>query len=231
MFFLGGVLGFKQSVFSALCLTGVILLGVLATFAVSLFLSKTFLRGEPSTFVMEMPPFRKPQIGKTIIRSILDRTIFVLGRAVSVAAPAGIVIFLLANTFIGDSSVLVTVSRFLDPFAKVFGLDGAILLAFVLGFPANEIVVPIIIMIYTASGSITELSSLTALHSLLLQNGWTAVTALCVMVFCLFHWPCSTTLLTIKKETQSAKYTALAFLLPTVLGFAMCFLINALFSV
>ncbi|MBO4897844.1 MAG: ferrous iron transporter B [Clostridia bacterium] len=228
MFFLGGAFGFKQSVLSALCLTGVILLGVAAAFAASLFLSKTFLRGEPSTFMIELPPFRKPQIGKTILRSILDRTIFVLGRAVSVAAPAGILIFLLGNTSVGDTSALLAVSRFLDPFAKIFGLDGAILLAFILGFPANEIVVPIIIMIYTASGTITEPSSLSALHSLLLQNGWTYVTALCVTVFCLFHWPCSTTLWTVKKETGSAKYTLLAALLPTALGFAMCFLINAL---
>ena len=231
MFFLGGTFGFKQSVLSALCLTGVILLGVLATFGASYFLSKTFLRGEPSAFMIEMPPFRKPQIGKTIARSILDRTVFVLGRAVTVAAPAGIVIFLLGNTYIGDTSVLVAVSGFLNPFAKIFGLDGAILLAFILGFPANEIVVPIIIMIYTASGQITEASSLSALHNLLLQNGWTYVTALCVMVFCLFHWPCSTTLLTVKKETKSAKYTFLAFLLPTALGFITCFIINALFGI
>lgn len=229
MFFIAGAYPFAKGALSALLLTAVILLGILMTFAVSWLLSKTFLKGEASSVIIELPPFRKPQIGKVIVRSLFDRTVFVLGRAVAVAAPTGIVIFLLANIFIGDLSVLTHISRFLDPFARLFGLDGVILMAFILGLPANEIVVPIIIMSYTASTQITDLSSLAAMHSLFAQNGWTMTTAVCTMVFCLMHWPCSTTLLTIKKETKSIKWTALSFALPTVCGLAICFLINLIF--
>lgn len=223
MFFVGGLVGPLQSVFATLLLTIVIVLGVLMTFAVSKALSRTILKGVPSSFTLELPPYRRPQIGKVIVRSIFDRTLFVLGRAVAVAAPAGLIIWLMANISVGDMSILAHCSTFLDPFAKLFGLDGVILIAFILGFPANEIVVPIMIMAYMASGSIMEFDSLLQLKELLVNNGWTWLTAVCVLLFSLMHWPCSTTCLTIHKETQSAKWTALSFAIPTAIGLIVCF--------
>jgi ferrous iron transport protein B len=205
MFFAGAVGGAFQSVVSTLMLTGVIVLGVCMTLMISRVLSKTILKGMPSSFNLELPPYRRPQVGKVIVRSIFDRTLFVLGRAIVVAAPAGLVIWVLANISIGDTSILAHCAAFLDPFAKLMGLDGYILMAFILGFPANEIVVPIIIMSYMATGSLTELESLSELHTLLVNNGWTWLTAVCTMLFCLLHWPCGTTCLTVKKETQSLK--------------------------
>ena len=157
-----------------------------------------------------------------IVRSIFDRTLFVLGRAVSVAAPAGLLIWILANVTVGNVSLLAHCTEFLDPFARLIGLDGVILMAFILGFPANEIVIPIIIMSYMATGSIQELESLSALRELLVNNGWTWLTAVCTMLFSLMHWPCSTTCLTIHKETQSLKWTAVSFLVPTVTGLVIC---------
>lgn len=226
MFFVGVAGGAFSSLFSALLLTGVILLGVLTTFAVTKLLSKTLLKGVPSSFTLELPPYRKPQVGKVLIRSIFDRTLFVLGRAVAVAAPAGLVIWLMANITIGDSSILTHCATFLDPFARLMGLDGVILIAFILGFPANEIVVPIIIMAYLAQGSILELESLAEMKALFVANGWTSITAICTMLFSLMHWPCSTTLLTIKKETGSWKWTMLAAVLPTGIGILACMLVN-----
>lgn len=225
MFFVGTVGGLFNSLLSTLLLTAVIVLGILMTFAASRLLSKTLLKGEPSSFTLELPPYRRPQIGKVIVRSILDRTLFVLGRAAAVAAPAGLVIWIMANITVGDMSILNHCAAFLDPFASLFGLDGVILLAFILGFPANEIVVPIIIMAYMAQGSIIELSSIDMMKNLFVQNGWTWVTAICVILFSLLHWPCSTTLLTAKKETGSLKWTAVAFLLPTIIGLAVCFVV------
>jgi ferrous iron transport protein B len=169
-----------------------------------------------------MPPYRKPQIGKVIVRSIFDRTLFVLGRAVVVAAPAGLIIWLMANVTVGGVSLLNHSAAFLDPFAKLMGLDGVILIAFILGFPANEIVIPIIIMAYMAKGSIFELGSLLEMKQLFVANGWTWQTAICMMLFSLMHWPCSTTLLTIHKETGSRKWTALAALIPTAFGILSC---------
>ncbi|NCB50852.1 MAG: ferrous iron transport protein B [Clostridia bacterium] len=224
MFFIGFGGGFWRSALSALLLTVVIVLGVAMTLLTSKLLSLTVLRGVPSSFVLELPPYRRPQIGKVIVRSIFDRTLFVLGRAAAVAAPAGLIIWLTANITVGDSSLLSVCAAFLDPFARFFGLDGVILIAFILGFPANEIVVPIIIMAYMSTGSIMELPSLESLRLLLVQNGWTWVTACCVILFSLFHWPCSTTLITIRRETGSAKWTAVAFLAPTIAGFLFCFL-------
>lgn len=221
MFFIGASIGFGSSVLSAVLLTGVIVLGVIMTFITSKFLSKTFLKGQPSSFTLELPPYRKPQIGKIIVRSILDRTLFVLGRACVVAAPVGLVIWLMSNIVVGDMSVLAHCSNFLDPFGRFLGLDGVILLAFILGLPANEIVVPIIIMAYMAEGKILELD-LPELKTLLVDNGWTWITAISVMLFSLMHWPCSTTLLTIKKETQSLKWTLVSFLVPTVCGIIIC---------
>jgi ferrous iron transport protein B len=223
MFFTAYAAGAAQSAVSALMLTGVIVLGVGATLLVSRFLSRTILRGLPSSFALELPPYRKPQVCRVVVRSLFDRTLFVLGRAVMVAAPAGLVIWAMANIHVAGSSLLRIAAGFLDPFARMIGLDGYILMAFILGFHANEIVVPIIIMSYTAAGSMLEPGSLNALRSLLVENGWTWLTAVCAMLFSLMHWPCGTTCWTIGKETQSAKWTLISFLVPTLAGIAACF--------
>lgn len=224
MFFAGAAAGPFESVFSAALLTCVIVFGIFITLIVSKILSGTILKGVPSSFTLELPPFRKPQIGKVIVRSIFDRTLFVLGRAAAVAAPAGLVIWIMANVNINDITLLTHCSRFLDSFAKLLGLDGVILIAFILGLPANEIVFPIIIMAYMASGSLMELDSLWDLKQLLVDNGWTWITAVSTMLFSLLHWPCSTTCLTIKKETQSLKWTVISFIVPTVIGIIVCFI-------
>lgn len=228
MFFLGAASGFTASVLSSLLLTLTILFSVFCTFAASKLLSKTVLKGVPSSFTLELPPYRRPQILKVVVRSVFDRTLFVLGRAVSVAAPAGIVIWLFANVHIGDSTLLAVCADFLNPFAELLGFDGIVLLAFILGLPANEIVFPIIIMAYMASGSILEFESLTELRTLLIANGWTVTTAVSVMLFSLMHWPCATTLMTIKKETKSVKWTLVSLLLPTAVGMGACFVFNLL---
>ena len=225
MFFIGTSGGLFDSVLSALLLTLVILLGIFMTFAVSKLLSQTILKGMPSSFTLELPPYRKPQVGRIIVRSICDRTLFVLGRAAAVAAPAGLVIWILANVTVGDVTLLKYCANFLDPFARLIGLDGIILMAFILGFPANEIVIPIAIMAYLAQGTITDMPNLMELRQLLVDNGWTWVTAICTILFSLMHWPCSTTLLTIKKETNSWRWTGLALLIPTVTGIVLCFLV------
>lgn len=229
MFFATGIsLPFRSLVSAGLLLT-VIVFGVVVTLLVSKLLSATLLKGLPSSFTLELPPYRRPQICKTIVRSLLDRTIFVLLRAMCVAAPAGIVIWLMSNIMINGESLCVIISNFLQPLGSLMGLDGVILLAFILGFPANEIVIPIIIMIYTASGTLVEYDSLSSLYNLFVENGWTWVTALCTMIFSLMHFPCSTTCLTIYKETKSLKWTLLSFILPTILGILLCISINAIF--
>ncbi len=225
MFFVTGI-AVLDTALSTILLLAVILSGVGMTFLLSRILSKTCLKGVPSSFTLELPPYRRPQIGKVIVRSILDRTIFVLGRACVVAAPTGMLIWLLANCTVENQTLLHHISTALDPFAQWFGMDGTILLAFILGFPANEIVIPIIIMSYLSQGSLMEISELSTLHTLFVENGWTWVTALCTITFSLFHFPCSTTVLTIRKETGSMKWTLLSMLLPTVIGLAACFLIN-----
>ena len=219
--------GFLGSFFSALVLTTVILLGIIATFLSTKLLSATVLKGVPSSYTLEMPPYRKPQIASVLVRSVFDRTLFVLGRALTVAIPAGIVIWIMANVTVGNTTLLLYCADFLDPFAKIMGLDGVILIAFILGFPANEIVLPIIIMAYLSNGSLAELSSLSEMRNLLVANGWTPVTAACTMIFSLMHWPCSTTVLTIKKETASAKWTLFSILFPTLIGMVLCIIINA----
>jgi len=228
MFFIGAAGGALSSVTSALLLTLVILVGIGMTFLMTKLLSKTLLKGVPSSFTLELPPYRKPQIGKTIVRSIFDRTLFVLGRAAAVAAPAGLLIWIMANVTVNDVSLLSHCAEFIDPFARLMGIDGVILIAFILGFPANEIVVPIIIMAYMAQGSLVEISALGEMKQLFVDNGWTWITAVNVMIFSLMHWPCSTTLLTVKKETGSLKWTAVAAILPTIAGIVCCICFTAI---
>lgn len=219
-----------SSVYSALLVVGVILLGIYMTIVVSKILSKTILKGIPSSFILELPPYRKPQVGSIIVRSILDRTIFLLGRAVLVAAPAGIVIWLFANIMIGDMSVLTYVATFLDPFARLMGLDGYILTAFIIGIPANEIVFPIILMSYLSASTMIDSGDISAIAPLLTQNGWTILTAINVMIFTLMHFPCATTLLTIKKETKSLKWTIASFIIPTLCGILLCMATNLIYT-
>ena len=215
---------------SALALTAFILLGVTATLGASRFLSRTVLKGVPSSFTLELPPYRRPQIGKVIVRSMFDRTLFVLARAVAVAAPAGLLIWLMANLVVDGRTLLQLCSGALDPLGRLMGLDGVILMAFILGFPANEIVLPIILMAYLQSGYLLEMEDTSALLNLLTAHGWTMKTFVCMAIFSLFHWPCSTTCLTIKKETGSWRWTAIAFLLPTLLGFLLCVMVSSVFQ-
>ena len=227
--FIGGIVGeVNSSIVATITVLFVVLLGIFMTLFVSKILSKTVLKGKSSSFILELPPYRKPQIGQVIVRSIFDRTLFVLGRAIAVAAPAGLVIWLFANINIGDLSILTHVANFFDPFAKLMGLDGYILTAFILGIPANEIVLPIILMCYMGSGTLVDLENTMTIGQILVNNGWTLVTAINVMIFTLLHFPCTTTLMTIKKETGSLKWTALAFALPTVCGIVICMAINLL---
>lgn len=220
--------GFLSSLFSAFILALVIILGVFITILASKILSETLLKGIPSSFTLELPPYRVPQVGTVIVRSIFDRTIFVLGRAVVVAAPAGIIIWILANINFGDMSILNHLVNFLEPLARLMGIDGVILTAFLLGSPANEIVVPIIIMTYLSKGSLLEIDDINVMRNLLVNNGWTIITAINVILFSLMHWPCGTTLLTIHKETGSIKWTVISFLLPTVFGIVSCICFTSL---
>ena len=224
LFFVGTAGGLWQGLASALLLTGTLVLGVAMTFVVSRLLSNTLLKGVPSAYALELPPYRRPQVGQVLVRSVLDRTLFVLGRAAAVAAPAGLVIWLCANVTVGGTSLLDWCTGFLDPFGRLIGLDGTILMAFLLGFPANEIVIPIILMSYLSTGTIQDAGNLEALRELLVANGWTWLTALCTMLFSLFHWPCSTTCLTIARETRSVKWTLLSVAIPAGLGIGLCFL-------
>ncbi len=180
--------------------------------------------------MLELPPYRKPQIGKVLVHSLLDRTLFVLGRAIVVAAPAGLVIWLFANIQIGDLSILTHIANFFDPFAKIMGLDGYILTAFILGLPANEIVLPIILMSYMQTGVLVDLEDTYSIGQILIQNGWTLITGINVMIFTLLHFPCSTTLMTIKKETGKWKWSIIGFLLPTVCGFIICMCTNLIWN-
>ena len=229
MFFCLGYSG--SSYLSAIILTLVIIFSLCITFITTKILSLTLLKGTTSSYTLELPSYRKPQILKVIIRSIFDRTLFVLGRAISVAAPAGLIIWLMANIHVNDVSILNYCTDFLNPLAKLMGLDGVILMAFILGFPANEIVIPIIIMCYTKAGALSDLSSVSALYDLFISNGWTVTTAISFIIFSLFHWPCSTTLLTVKKETGSIKWTLLALILPTVIGVLVCGIFNFIINV
>lgn len=227
MFLVGAGGGLPGSIKGAALLLGVLLLGVGATLICSRLLSATVLRGVPSSFALELPPFRRPRVGQVLLRSVLDRTLFVLARAVVVAAPAGAVIWLMANITLGGSTLLGHCTGFLDPFARLLGLDGVILMAFLLGWPANEIVIPVMLMAYLSQGSLVEFSDLDALRRLLVEQGWTWLTAVCTMLFALFHWPCSTTCLTIRRETGSWRWTMLAVAMPTALGVILCLAVAA----
>ncbi len=215
-----------SSILATLAVVGIIMTGIATTLLVSSLLSRTLLRGMPSFFVLELPPFRRPQLGQILIRSLLDRTLFVLWRAVVIAAPAGALTWILANSFLGETSVFALIAGWLNPLGQLMGMDGIILIAFLLGLPANEIVLPILIMGYISAGSMLELDSLNALRILLLDHGWTWITALCVMLFSLLHFPCGTTLYTIFKETRSARWTLLSALLPLLLGIIVTLIIN-----
>ncbi len=226
MFFTFSISGIFKSVFGAVILLCVILSGVGMTFLMSKFLSKTILKGEPSSFAIELPPYRTPDFWRIIVRSVFDRTLFVLARAVKAAAPAGLLIWILANVNIANTTLLSHCSSFLEPFASFLGLDGVILLSFILGIPANEIVVPIMIMTYMSAGTITDYENIFILKELLVNNGWTFITAINTLIFSLLHWPCATTIMTIYKETKSLKWTLLSVILPTFAGVVLCFIIN-----
>ena len=231
IFIAGTMQGFGASIISTLSVILVILLGIFCALLVSKILSKTILKGMPSSFVLELPPYRKPQFGKILIRSIFDRTLFVLGRAISVAAPAGLVIWLFASIGINGESLLSIIANFLDPFANLLGLDGYILTAFIFGIPANEIVLPIILMCYLGGNSLVNMEDTFSIGQILIQNGWTILTAINVMIFTCMHFPCATTLLTIKKETGSLKWTIISFLLPTVCGIILCMLTTFVYNI
>jgi len=220
-----------SSVVATISVVLLILLGIYLTLIISKILSKTLLKGMPSSFILELPPYRKPQVGKILVRSLLDRTLFVLGRAIAIAAPTGLIIWLFANVTIGNVSILTHVANFLEPFARLIGFDGYILLAFILGFPANEIVLPIILMSYMASGTLINLEDTFSIGKILIQNGWTLLTGINAMIFSLLHFPCSTTLLTIKKETNSWKWTLLAFALPTICGIIICMITTGVYNI
>ena len=224
VFFAGSAAG------GALLLTGVIAASVGLTLLVSRILSATVLRGEAVSFALELPPYRMPQVGRVIVRSVRDRTLFVLARAAAVAAPAGVLIWLLANVQIGNTAILSHITAFLDPAARVFGIDGVILLAFILGFPANELVMPLIVMGYLSSGTIVSGVDFASFRALLLANGWTVQTALCTLVLTVAHAPCSTTCLTILRETRSARWTLAAMLIPAEIGLVLCILMHCMFA-
>lgn len=219
----------SQAWIAPFLLVSLILFSFLVTLSISRLLSKTILRGMPSSFILELPPYRRPQLGQILLRSLLDRTTFVLLRAIMIAAPAGLLIWLLAHIYVEEQSLIQLLAQLLNPLAAPFGMDGIILLAFLLGWPANEIVIPLMLMLYLSSGTMIEFENYTALHTILTAHGWTWQTAAAVLLFSLFHWPCSTTCLTIRKETGSLGWTALAFLLPTATGLLLCFLLRQLF--
>lgn len=222
--------GFLASILSTFAVIIVIIFGIFLTLVISKILSKTILKGMPSSMILELPPYRKPQFGKILVRSIFDRTLFVLGRAISVAAPAGLVIWLMANIGINGQSLLSIIANFLNPFAKLMGLDGYILTAFILGIPANEIVLPIILMCYLKSGTLVNIEDTIQIGQILIQNGWTMITAMNVMLFTILHFPCATTLLTVKKETGSWKWTAISFAIPTICGIVLCMFTNLVYN-
>lgn len=220
---------FIDSIIPALFITLMVIIGVFATLSVSYLLSGTILKGIPSTFTLELPPYRAPQLGRIIYSSIIDRTVFVLSRAAVVAAPAGAITWLLANIYVGDFSILIHAANLLEPLGRIIGLNGFILMAFIAGFPANETVIPVLLMAYMTTGRLTDFESIDSLRQILVSNGWTRLTAINAMLFSLLHWPCSTSLWTIKKETGSLKWTLAAFIIPTGIAFLVCFITAGLY--
>ena len=212
-----------SSLFAAMILAFITLAGIFATFLVSALLSKTLLKGESSFFTLEMPSYRRPQFLPVLYRSFIERTIKVLYRAVVVAAPAGGIIWILGNMYIGDRTLMTILAGGLSPVGSLIGLDGMILLAFIIALPANEIVIPTIIMGYTGASVMTEIASLTELKALFVANGFTIVTAVCLMLFSVLHFPCGTATYTIWKETRSLKWTILSNLIPLTVAFISCF--------
>ncbi|MBE6933186.1 MAG: ferrous iron transporter B [Ruminococcaceae bacterium] len=212
-----------RDIVSAFLVALALVFAILMTMGISWVLSRTLLKGSASGFVMELPPYRKPRVGEVVVRSLLDRTLFVLGRAILVAAPAGAIIWIASHVQIGEDSLLTLASNALEPLGAAIGLSGPILLAFMLGFPANELVIPVLVMLLTGAQTLGGNAGIT---EILLNNSLTGISAVCMMVFCLFHWPCGTTLLTIHKETKSLPWTLCAFALPTLVGMLLCFLLN-----
>jgi len=230
VFFAVSSYGVLNNVIPAISVTLMIIIGISISLLVSYILSKTILKGISSTFSLELPPYRVPKIGRVLYSSIIDRTIFVLSRAVIIAAPAGAITWLISNIHIQDTSILTLVSNFLDPFARLIGLDGFILMAFIVGLPANEIVLPVLLMAYLSTGNLIEFDNISELKTILVDNGWTYLTALNTMLFSLLHWPCSTTLLTIKKETGSWKWTIISFIIPTIIAIIVCFITTFIYN-
>ncbi len=220
--------GLVGGIYSAFILALIIVLSLALTLFVSNILSKTLLKGESSHYILEIPPYRKPQISKVIVNSVLNRTLLVLFRAVVVAFPAGIAIWILANISVGDKAILNYITAFFEPLGKLMGLDGETLSAFFLGIPANEIVLPITLMSYLGAGEMVNIENTNVIGEILKNNGWTQLSAICYIVFSVVHFPCATALLTIYKETKSVKWSLLAFAIPTVLGMVLCSLINIL---
>lgn len=230
LFFLGGTLGLGRSLLATALFLACILFAVAMTLLSSRLLTATVLRGQLSAFSLELPPYRMPRVGQVLVRSLLDRTLFVLGRAVTVAAPAGLLIWILGSVSVGGVTLLTALAAALDGPGRLMGLDGMVLLAFLLGFPANEIVLPVLLMGYLQTGTLTAYGSLAELSAVLTANGWTTQTAVCMLVLCLLHFPCGTTCLTILRETGSARWTALAAALPTAMGAALCMAIHGVWT-
>ena len=218
--------GGAPNIVVALTLSLLIVISIIATIACTLILSKTLYRGEGSSFTIELPPYRRPRFFRVIITSLKDKCASILLRAVTVAAPMGLVIYIFSMINIEGLSLLVCVAELFDPIGCIFGMDGAIVLAFVLALPANEIVIPILFLIYTAGTSLPTDVGLDAVATVFFQNGWSYRTALCTTVFALFHWPCSTSLITVYKETKSKKALIVAALLPTIVGLSLAAFIN-----
>lgn len=219
--------GTINSLITAAIMIALVMLSFLVTLTVSCVLSKTVLKGSESDLMMELPPYRKPAFFQIIKNTFRTKIMYVLSRAIIASVPAGIVIWTFANTKIADTSILNYVITFLNPFGEFIGLDGTIITGFLLGFPANEIVLPAILMGYLNTGTLTEYYALSQLGDLLTARGWTLITAICVCIFCLFHFPCSTTCFAIKKETKSNLWTIMSILIPLIIGMLFCLVVSS----
>lgn len=222
--------GFLGAVGPGLAILGIVLAGVGMTLLVSRILTATILKGMPSSFVLELPPYRKPELWKIIARSWKDRTVWVLKRAVAVALPCGAITWLAANMTLGDQAIMAHVATWLEPLSTLLGMDGVILTAFILGFPANEIVMPIALMSYLSQGTMVDLGATDVIGAVLRSNGWQWTTGLSVLLFSLLHFPCGTTVYTVYRETGSKKWAAMSFLIPTAVACVVLFVLNAVFA-